>query len=133
MLGGAQVNQFIDIVSYSRQSEDCSRGEAGTHRSNREAIRLGRRIGVVDCFHTGGAGHVFNDNRWIAGDVFFQEGDERPRLHISRSAGLPATKNSDGLALVIGRLGKHRFRDERSGKKSHRRCDYCEQFHSVQH
>ena len=75
MLGGAQINQFIDIVFYTRQPEDCSRGEAGADGGNREAIRFCRRIGMVDRFHAGGAGHVFNYNRWIAGDVFFQEGD----------------------------------------------------------
>ena len=73
---------------------------------------------MVDRFHAGGAGHVFDDNRWIAGNVFFHEGDERPRLHISRSSGLPAAKNSDRLALVVGCLGKHFFRDERNATDS---------------
>ena len=118
MLGGAHVNQFIDIVFYARQTEDCARCETGAHGGNREPIRLCRRIGVVDGFHAGGAGHVFDDNCWIAGNVFFHERDERPRLHISRSSGLAAAKNSDSLALVVGCLAKHFFRDEASATDS---------------
>ena len=71
MFGGAQINQLIDIVSYSWETEDRSRGEAGAHRGNGETVRLCRRKGVVHRFHTGGAGHVFNDDCWIARKVFF--------------------------------------------------------------
>src|SRR5262249_44363426 len=62
--------------------------------------------------------------------IFFQEGDERPRLHISRSAGLAATKNRDGLALIVGYLRKRHFRDQRASESQHR---YYNHFHSVQH
>ncbi len=126
MLGGAQVDQLIDIVSCSRQAEDRARGQARTDSGDAEAVGLCRRVDVVDRFHAGGAGHVFNENRWIARNVFLQEGNERSCLHIPGASGLSAANNRDRFALVIGCLGKHRAR--RRPTESKRQYDQGHRF-----
>ena len=60
---------------------------------------------MIRGFPSCGARHVFNDDRRVAGNMFFQGGKQRARLQVSGAAGLAAANDLDGFILKIGSLG----------------------------
>src|SRR5262245_13479100 len=70
---------------------------------NRQPVGLGNLIYVIGRYQAGGAGHIFDDDRRVPGNLLAQVTGDQARIAVESAAGGETDNKPDGFSLVMRR------------------------------
>src|SRR3990172_998452 len=115
----ADVFETTGVELDTRFAEDLVYDLVAVKVEDRQAIGLSDVVDMVGGDQTGGAGHIFHDDRRTAWNMFGQMARDQARVGIKATAGGETDDDSDRLAFVVGRgaVGGGNERGAKNGNK----------------
>src|ERR671925_1928470 len=98
--GSADPPQLAAVEPYGFIAERLTEDVGAIPNPYKQAVRLGAAVRVVRCNEAPGAGHIFNNDCRVAGNMFANVASDDPSRKIVASAGGEPHHKADRLTLI---------------------------------
>ena len=96
----AEVFELAPVELNAGFAQDMLEDQSADEMADGEAVRLGDFVDVIGGDQTAGAGHVFDDEGRIAGNMLAQVARDGARVGVVAAAGGAADDDADRFAFV---------------------------------
>ncbi len=101
----SDVLKFAGVKFNARLAQKLLEEKSADEMADRQSIGSRGFVDIVGRDHASGAGHIFNQNRRVAGNVFAHMAADCSRVSVVTAAGGETDDHTNGLAFVKVRLG----------------------------
>ncbi len=117
-VGGAEVDEPVEVVENPNLAEDSSRYEARGHSANCQPVRTGCPVHVVPSFSAPAAGHVLHNEGGVSWNMLLKNGNNGFCPHVSQAARFCPGHDGNRLTFIGGALCKRVSGSEKNYQKS---------------